>query len=210
MISTFHCPECKNELILLDNFFLCNNCKIKYSFKNGIGSFPVSIAQNQFNDKVKKLILNIQKTDYESAIENFLNENEEFKTSLTYTKYDRSVDSIFHCIGKSTERCLEINSGLGNKTESLSNIFNNVFSIELNDDFLEFQKIRFNQKKCKNIFVGKSDIFKLPFPDNYFDFIFFHNLNLLILQQFSLMRELVEFHHPDAHSHRKNTNLLCL
>ena len=55
MISTFHCPECKNELILLDNFFLCNNCKIKYSFKNGIGSFPVSIAQNQFNDKVKKL-----------------------------------------------------------------------------------------------------------------------------------------------------------
>ena len=185
MISTFYCPECKNELILLDNFFLCNNCKIKYSFKNGIGSFPVSIVQNQFNDKIRKLILKIQNTDYNSAIENFVNQNEEFRTSLTYTKYDRSIDSIFHCIGKSTERCLEINSGLGNKTESLSNIFNNVFSIELNDDFLEFQKIRFNQKNCKNIFIGKSDIFKLPFPDNYFDLVLGNDIINSILKMYN-------------------------
>lgn len=185
MISTFYCPECKNELVLSDNFFSCNNCKIKYSFKNGIGLFPISVKQNLFNDKIRKLILRIQNTDYNSAIENFVNENEEFRTSLTYTKYDRSVDSIFHCIGKNTERCLEINSGLGNKTESLSNIFNNVFSIEFNDDFLEFQKIRFEQKKCKNIFIGKSDIFKLPFPDNYFDLVLGNDIMNSILKMYN-------------------------
>ena len=145
-------------------------------YENEISLFPISIKHKEIDTKIKNLIDEINKISYGLAIENFINKNPELKSSLINTKYDQSVDSIFHCIGNNNNHVLEIKSGLGNKIESLSNIFKQVYSIEFNDNLLEFQKIRFNQRKCENISIAKCELFKLPFPDNFFDLILCNDL----------------------------------
>ncbi len=176
MIPIFYCPQCKTELILIKNNLSCKDCKERYLYENEISLFPISIKYKEIDTKLENLINEINKIGYGLAIKNFNKENPELKNSLINTKYDRSVDSIFHCIGNSNERVLEIKSGLGNKTESLSNIFKQVYSVEFNDNLLEFQKIRFNQRKCENISITKCDLFKLPFPDDFFDLILCNDL----------------------------------
>src|SRR3990170_1251093 len=99
MIPLFFCPECKTELILSNNKFSCKTCKKNYLFENEIGLFQVAREQKNLDNKMKNLIHEIHDKGYDIAIENFLNLNPELRSSLTYTKYDRSADSIFHCIG---------------------------------------------------------------------------------------------------------------
>ena len=87
------------------------------------------------------------------------------------TQYDKSVDIIFHGVGNNYLRCLDIKSELGNKAEILSNIFKQVYTIEFDDDYIELQKKRFEERKCQNISITKCDLLKLPFPDDFFDMI---------------------------------------
>lgn len=176
MIPMFFCPQCRTELMLNEKILSCKKCNENYPYENEISIFPVFTKHKGFNDNLKKLNNEIKRDGFETAIEKFLIKNPELRSSLTYTKYDRSADSIFHCIGNSNQKCLEIKSELGNKVEILSNIFNQVYSIEIEDDLIEFQKIRFNQRKRNNIIVAKCDLIKLPFSDNFFDLILCNNL----------------------------------
>lgn len=172
MNQLYYCPECKSELKFSEKNLMCENCKLNFLYENGICVFPTSLDEKNMNDQIlKDLIHQINIKGYDNAIEIFLKSRPEFKSALTYTKYDQSADIIFHNIGNNNTRCLEINSKLGNKSEILSNIFEHVYSIEFNDQFLELQRTRFDERKCKNISISKCDIFKLPFPKNFFDVI---------------------------------------
>jgi SAM-dependent methyltransferase/thiamine kinase-like enzyme len=171
MNKLFFCSHCKNELFFNKKKLACKVCCEEFIADNQICIYPVVLKQKKNNQEVKNLISEIRKLGYDLAIENFIEKNQTLKRKLTYTKYDQSVDSIFHVIGNNNTCCLEIKSGFGNKVEILSNIFEMVYSIEFDDDLLEFQKLRFQQKKCDNILIEKCDLFKLPFPDNFFDMI---------------------------------------
>ena len=176
MIPIFYCPDCIIKLNFETNNLLCTKCKKNFLYKNKIGIFSSLTKYQEPNTKIKKLNDEIKIKGYSLAIENFTNKNLELKSNLINTKYDRSVDSIFHCINNNNQRVLEIKSELGNKTESLSNIFEQVYSIEFDEKLIEFQKIRFKQRKCDNIIILKCDLFKLPFPDNFFDMVLCNNL----------------------------------
>mgnify|MGYP001599566128 CR=1 FL=1 len=169
----YYCPKCKKELVFVKSDLHCKNCLIDYIqedncivFKNHDFSY---ISDN--NKLIKKLLDEIKKEGYETAVNKFLNSNNEFQSQLINTEYDKSVDVIFHGIGKNYTRCLDIKSGLGNKAEILSNIFKEVFTIEFEDYYIEFQKKRFKEKGCSNISITKCNLLRLPFPDNFFDLI---------------------------------------
>ena len=165
----FYCPECKNKLSVINEKLYCDNCSKEYIQSNNCAIF----IEDSFSVKtaINELIKEIDKTSYESAVQFFLITNPTFKPLLVYSKFDKSADIIFHGLGRNTSRCLEIKSELGNRLEILSNIFQQVYSIEFNDEYIELQKRRFDRKNCHNISITKCNLLKLPFPDNYFDMI---------------------------------------
>jgi len=143
MELSYYCPECKNQLKIIEKNLICHNCKLNFLCENGIHKFPTSLnVTNKNNQSLKDLLQQINSIGYDNAIENFLNLKPEYRSVLTYTKYDQSADIIFHNIGNNNLRCLELKSGLGNKSEILSNIFKYVYSIEFDKEFLEFQRKR--------------------------------------------------------------------
>ena len=165
----FYCPECKNELSTVKDKLCCNKCSQEYVQTSNCvifndDFFPVKTT---FKDLIKE----IDKTCYESAVKNFLITNPSFKPLLVYSKFDKSADIIFHGLGRNTSRCLEIKSELGNRLSILSNIFQQIYSIEFEDEYIELQKRRFNKKICSNVSITKCNLLKLPFPDNYFDMV---------------------------------------
>ena len=62
-------------------------------------------------------------------------------------------------------------SGLGNKVEILSHVFNEVYSVEIMNELLIFQNIRFENAKLNNVSCVKSKIETLPFSNNFFDLV---------------------------------------
>jgi len=169
----YNCPECKKELSQVENVLHCNNCLKHYKNENNFIIFENNnkpIISN--NDKsIKKLLEEIKNSGFKIAIKNFLILNQELESNFINTEYDKSADIIFHGIGNNYSRCLDINSQFGNKSEILSNIFKQVYSIEQNDEYIELQKMRFKEKKCHNISISKCDLLKLPFPDDFFDLV---------------------------------------
>ena len=79
MIPIFYCPQCKIELVLIENNLLCKECHGNYSYVNKIGLFPTSIKHKETDSKIKKLNDEINEKGYGLAIKNFNNENQELK-----------------------------------------------------------------------------------------------------------------------------------
>ena len=171
MTCEYICPECKKKLFLLENHLHCKNCLKNYEHKNDYTIFENKKSFHPIDESLKNLFLEIKYNSYENSINKFLDQMQQYQSQLTNTQYDKSIDIIFHGIGKSFFRCLDINSELGNKSEILSHMFKKVYSIEIDDDYIELQKKRFKEKGCKNISILKCDLLKLPFPDNFFDLI---------------------------------------
>ena len=159
------------ELIHIENKIQCNNCSNEYILKNNSIIFDNRNFLSKNENVIKELLQKIKKFGYEKGIEKFIIKNDEFKEQLVNTQYDKSIDFIFHGIGKKFSKCLNIDEGLGNKSEILSKIFKQVYTIEFNDELIELQNIRFNEKRLNNISIIKSNLLRLPFPDNYFDLI---------------------------------------
>ena len=169
----YNCPECKEKLHLAENKLHCNNCLCDYKCENNCAVFKNHnlsyISDN--NQSVNELLAEIKHNKFEVAIKKFLISNQELRSKLINTQYDKNVDIIFHGIGNNYSRCLDIKSELGNKAEILSNIFKQVYAIEFDDDYIELQKKRFEKRKLQNISITKCDLLKLPFPDGFFDLI---------------------------------------
>ena len=169
----YNCPECKEKLLHVENKLHCNNCLCDYEHKNDCTIFKnqnLSYASDN-NQSIKELLAEIKDNNFETAVEKFLISNHELSSQLVNTQYDKSVDIIFHGVGNNYLRCLDIKSELGNKAEILSNIFKQVYAIEFDDDYIELQKKRFEERKLQNISITKCDLLKLPFPDDFFDMI---------------------------------------
>jgi len=169
----FHCPECRDRLDTFENKLHCSKCLQDYVRE---GNYTVFVdhhfpVKTESRTEINDLITEIDNSDYESAVEKFKILNPGFEPFLTNTQFDKSADSIFHGLGRNTSRCLEIKSELGNRSEILSNIFRQVYSIEYDDEYVELQKRRFKGKNCNNISITKCDLLKLPFPDNFFDLV---------------------------------------
>jgi ubiquinone/menaquinone biosynthesis C-methylase UbiE len=169
----YNCPKCKNKLLENKKELICNNCPNSYIYKNNYAIFENNNLLKKLNEDktIKKLLKKIQTESFEEGVNQFLKLNSEFKFKLKNTQYDKSIDTIFHSVGNNNLRCLDIKSELGNKSEILSKIFKQVYSIEYNEDYIEIQKKRFEDRGCINISISNSNILKLPFQDNFFDLI---------------------------------------
>jgi len=167
----FCCPSCKGQLKNTDLDFECKQCKKVFVRKQEYEDFLGEEFSYKNTQKLKKMLDDIKKKDYQYAIKNFLIKNLSLSSELKNTKWSRVIDGIFHGIGKNNSNCLCIGSELGNEVEILSNIYHQVFSIHHISEILQFQHHRLKNLNNNTILL-KADPIKLPFPDNFFDFIF--------------------------------------
>jgi ubiquinone/menaquinone biosynthesis C-methylase UbiE len=73
------------------------------------------------------------------------------------------------------DTCLDIGSGWGTSAFSLANYFDEVWSLENQKHKIEFQRIRQEQEKIKNLMLVRADCLNLPFPENYFNLVALNN-----------------------------------
>ncbi len=104
---------------------------------------------NFYQEKNSKLIFlldKIKKEGYSNSINNFINKYPEF--GYRFDKKQGSV--LLRSINGNNTKCLVINSDLGNMPEFLSQLFDKVISIDIEEKIL-IQIERFKNKKINNI-----------------------------------------------------------
>jgi|APSaa5957512535_1039671.scaffolds.fasta_scaffold11448_2 ubiquinone/menaquinone biosynthesis C-methylase UbiE len=107
--------------------------------------------------------------------------NYSFSNKSNKTDDDISLiegDISYRCISKQNNTCLVINNKSGNICENVSNLFENVYSIEKDKKNVLIQENKFRNKKIKNITVIESNYMVLPFKDEYFDLVIYNGLDL--------------------------------
>jgi ubiquinone/menaquinone biosynthesis C-methylase UbiE len=171
MAEVLVCPNCKNNIYQKDLTFLCDICEQAYQIKDGYIDFIPDVdfyAGEVPQIEMRKLISNIDRIGYDESLVSFFAKFPYLRQYVTDTK---RADWVFHCLGRNTNMCLDIGSGLGNNSERMSHLFDKVFSVEAVVERIEFQKRRFKNAKLNNISIIRNNAYKLPFKNNTFDLV---------------------------------------
>ena len=134
MNITLYCPECNKKL---EKNCSCLNCSKDYLNNLGFVDFDqkLKIKPEQIH---LEILSNIKSKGYSKGISSFIKKNSEFEY-----KFKKNEGNIgFRAIQKTNKRCLVINSDLGNIPENLSQIFDEVFSLDRNLEKILIQKLK--------------------------------------------------------------------
>ena len=164
------CQECNNQL---DESGTCQKCSKSFLNKDGFFDFIQKNDEKENELKFSKLLTDISQNGYSNAIRFFTRENPDY-----FGDFQMMEGCIgFRAIKKSNSRCLIINSDLGNIPENLAGIFDEIYSIENSKKKILIQKHRFEEKKCRNIILVRSDMMTLHFLQESFDLTIINGIN---------------------------------
>ena len=166
----FNCPKCKSSLIYNSNGYFCNQCEKLYPVHDGFVDFLENsdfYAGEVAKRDMQGLLHNIDTIGYDNALTRFFEKYPRLQKYIT--DYWRA-DWVSHCINNNNLRCLDLGSGLGTLSETLSDMYKEVYSLEAVEERVRFQIKRFENKK-RNIQIIRGNALELPFPDCYFDLI---------------------------------------
>lgn len=170
-LSNLVCPICKKEVIIQETQLQCLECNQIFSINENYIDFLKSddywgeISQTRIN----KLINDVKSFGSNKALFELVREFPKF-TSFIFN-HDR-IDWIFHKVSfTNNHRFLDIGSGLGMIVFLASKMYKEVYSLENILERIIFQNEVIKNKKIENIFLFRADGLRLPFKDDYFDFI---------------------------------------
>src|SRR3989338_319642 len=167
------CIECKKKISA--NQKKCGACGAPFSFLTEYIDYS---PNNNFywgeigQEEIQELNKRSREIGYRRAcFEHFKNHPRKdlFEYILNETGRTAFINFIYR--KSRSKRCLDLGSGLGAIPAGLSKLFEEVYSIELVRERVEFQTIRKNQDGIKNWKIMKGSVDRLPFPDDYFDFV---------------------------------------
>ena len=168
--TVFHCPKCKKELF---NTNSCSGCSKIYYNNEGFFDFTSTPIENT-NSKFSNLLSNIHSHGYSKTIKEFLKNEQEYR----YRFNSKEGSLAFRAINKNNFRCLVLNSDLGNIAENLSQMYDEVYSLENDKNKLLIQKFRFQENKIDNVVLIRSKHGSLPFPDKHFDLVVLNEIQI--------------------------------
>jgi hypothetical protein len=125
------------------------------------------------NSKLIFLLDKIKKYGYSNSINEFINKYPEF--SYQFDKKQGSF--VYRFITRNNAKCLIINSDLGNIPEFISNIFEEVVSIDIKEKIL-IQNERFKEKNIRNIKLHVLESDFLSLPKKNFDLIILNDIKI--------------------------------
>jgi len=139
------------------------------------------------NYKIKEFIKEINEIGFKNAQKSFLRNNPKFQAEFIRIDFNQTADKMFHCYTENNNRCLDLSAGLGGGTISLSNMFNEVYCYELEDNLRDVLKARLEFSKKKNILLCKNLKNEITSKKDFFDLIICQDILKLI--QYRDLRE---------------------
>lgn len=173
MNPVFQCPRCRNKL---SNLYVCSNCSRVYFNEEGFFDFINSslLSTGSSEKKLSYLLSKIHSHGYSQGLLQFLKNNSEFEY-----RFDKMEGSLaFRVIRRKNTRCLVLNSDLGNIPENLSQVFDEVYSLDTDKEKILIQKFRFQENNIDNTILIRSDVASLPFPNKYFDLVVLYGIKI--------------------------------
>lgn len=172
MPNALVCPKCKITLTKKEKGLYCENCDEIFFINDDIFDF---LNRNQVNPKnnylqdLNRFLDLARNKGWRHAVRDINTKYPDtYEDILNYAR----IDWIFHCLDFSkTHTCLDIGSGWGTNAISLAKYFDEVWSLENQKQQIEFQRIRQQQEKIRNINLIRANCFHLPFPENYFNLV---------------------------------------
>jgi len=55
ILQILACPKCKGELLYFEEFFMCENCRLRYDIIDEIPDFLIEDAKQLSEEEIKKL-----------------------------------------------------------------------------------------------------------------------------------------------------------
>ena len=157
----FICPECKKSLEKEGSNLICKNadCKINsYPIINEIPRFVQDYYAENFSFEWHRH----DKTQYDS----------DNNSTLSYDYVERLLD--FKVSELSGLNVLEVGCGAGRFTEVIAKSGCRLETFDLSNAIEVCKK--HIEKDFNNVNFSQADLYKLPYPDNYFDLIFFRGV----------------------------------
>ena len=188
MNLNFQCTKCK---VKLNDLFLCPNCSKQYNNSDGFFDFTdnrLSFTYTQ-ERKFSDFLSDINSHGYTKSLETFLKENPRFEHKFM----KKEGDIAFGLNHRNHSRCLIINSDLGNIPENLSDIFDEVYSLELDKNRILIQKFRFEEHGIKNTVLFRSHVDSLPFSNNHFDLVVLNGIQISEKSDVSTRTQIINY-----------------
>ncbi len=170
MCTLLGCPYCDGQLKLVDASVLCPSCKRSWPIESGIPRFfraePYwgEISQQD----ARSLLRKVEQTGWKAAVEERFRSQPEMLVSLL----DWQRISWLPLLGLTENTvALDVGSGYGAITHSLSQFVGEVYSVEAVTERIEFTRIRLKQEGIENVHLIQGTALELPFSENSFDLI---------------------------------------
>ena len=166
--ADFYCPGCHDRLNYNDNNLACQRCQVEYSLQEGI---PVFAKKRGYwctisKEKMHQLISDAKASqDWLAAVEKHIPRYAPHVVPLY------RADAQFAFPIDANARVLDAGSMWGGLTIPIAQYVKEVVAIDQTWETLQFLKVRAKQMGLNNIKPIESSIHRLPFPDNYFDFV---------------------------------------
>lgn len=166
------CTVCKTLLLNKDKRLHCENCNLRWPIIDGIPQFTDDysywgeIPQNMMQ-QINGLV---QKRYWKDVLKQKLTSQKQKETYEFIVNLARANWHFFLPLSKEAN-VLDVGSGLGTISQSLSYYYQRVVAMETVPERLFFSKVRFMQDKIENIQLVRANVMDLPFPDNYFDLV---------------------------------------
>lgn len=166
------CLKCRTPLDSLSGTLRCDGCgrliPEEKGFPDFVGSRSLEWGELE-NQRMEELLQEARQSAWYVPVLKIARSD----PSLAYYILDRSrAGWAFHCLKPENNNvCIDLGSGWGTISFTLSDLYREVWSVETVRARLEFQSIRRDQERRTNIHLVRSDLLTVPLPDNSADLV---------------------------------------
>jgi len=164
------CLKCNGKLLDIQDRFLCQQCAAEIPVVDGIPRFfrAAHYWGEIGRDEAHRLLEEARKGSWVEAVRAYFAEDENMMLGLLGVQR-ASWATMLGLDWQSV--VLDIGSGYGAITQSLSRFFEEVYSVEAIPERIEFTQERLRQEDIRNVHLIQSSATALPFVDNSFDLV---------------------------------------
>lgn len=159
------CPNCKHDLIKVEDAFKCLKCKKNYPIQNGIPNFSLTIKEKGMRLSQTKWDEKYKKDSTKNIVEelDFL-DKKFFKVTWKQIEKQRRL--------KKGELFLEIGCGTFYLGRHLAKLGYTIVGIDMSMEALQLAKKVFEKEKIKNYLLVCGNVLHMPFKNSSFDLIY--------------------------------------
>src|SRR5947209_1093237 len=170
-VSLLKCLQCDGKLRASQERYECLECGAGFPVINGVPRFseaPTSYWAETTREEARKLLEAARKGPWAEAVRSHFAE----ETNVALSVLDLQRASWAPMLGFDKRSvALDIGSGYGAITQSLSHLVGKIYSVEVIPERIEFTQERLRQEGIRHVDLIQASTTALPFVENSFDLV---------------------------------------